>query len=876
MSSQEDKRRRWKLVQELFHRARDLSPDQWSGFLRERCGEDSSLFDEVNGLLADALDDSIPGALLPRTAEDLSGKTLGNYELVRILGEGSMGVIYEARQRTIGRSVALKILRKRSDVLERGGSPEAYERMTRRFGAEAEVLGLLDHPGIVPIHEMEQNGERSYFTMRLVRGEDLRNIIERVAAGDEAWSLQRALGLVLRVCETMAFAHDRGVLHRDLKPSHVMVGSFGEVYIVDWGLAKLPGRPEERDLRLREEPQRAAVDTQLPAPLRTVEGDVIGTPAYMPPEQARGELGQLGPRSDVYAVGALLYHLLTGSVPYVAAHERGLSAQAVLERVKKGPPPPVQELAPSLAPALAAICDKAMARDPNKRYADMQALYADLRAFLENRVVTAHRTGALVELWKWLQRNRVVSLASLLVFLVGIGWAGSVLYLQAERNRELALAVEETKAERDRAWHETNYANATSNFLHDIFRSSYPMENQGEPVSLQQALDHAALKVDGAFPGLPRAEAAIRQNLGVSYHRMGHYESADVHLALAVEKYREALGEDDGKFAVALGEYASNLRELGRLDEAERLIRRSLALQEKHFGKTARTTLAALGNLCQVLQDKNDLDQLEIEAERLLALQLETGGEDNPDLPTTYSLLGALHYAREDLERAEHYYGLGLDHNLRHHEEEHSSVLMAKGNLMIVLDELGRPDEALVMGTEVVDGLTKVFGPRHPNTLSATGNLALQIIRSGDFEDGMGMLLDVLASREELFGVDHPSTNQTRYNVARILQDCGREDEALPFFADVVDYERRTREVGDWDRRVNLMGYADCLLKTRDFEGAAEAFAELLPLQRDHPLPTFSKAYDTAQRLAICYENLGRTAELSALREEMESYPRNP
>jgi len=265
--------------------------------------------------------------------------------------------------------------------------------------------------------------------MRLVRGRSLRTIFDMLHDQREGWTVPRALGVLQKVCEALAYAHSKGVLHRDIKPANIMVGRFGEVYVMDWGLAKVFDRDdgerapssEDDDLATLADVQTERHDAssrRSDSPLRTLSGAVVGTPAYMSPEQARGELEGLGPTSDVYAVGALLYHLLAGEMPFVPAGER-VSPREVLRALREGPPRPLHQVNRRVDPELAAICDKAMARDPRDRYADMSAMAEELRAFLEGRVVRAHRTGALVELRKWVVRNKLTA-AVLLVFLLAM------------------------------------------------------------------------------------------------------------------------------------------------------------------------------------------------------------------------------------------------------------------------------------------------------------------------------------------------------------------------------------------------------------------------------------------------------------------------
>jgi serine/threonine protein kinase len=360
----------------------------------------------------------------------LENRTLPRYQVLGELAHGAMAVVQEVFDEDLQRRLAMKVLQLPHDLLG-PGLPQGDRKMVSRFLHEAQVISQLEHPGIVPIYDVgiDEKG-RLYYTMPLIRGHDLRTIFDLVRAGDPDWSTTRALGVMLRVCEAMAFAHDRGVVHRDLKPANVMVGRFGEVYVLDWGLS-CAVRSEESPLaieRCDDESTsvilaRTAKDLLGPCDHAdsTCQGDIVGSPPYMAPEQARGLHEIVGPRSDVYAVGAMLYHLLTGCMPY--AHEGlSISPQAVLARSYKEAPRPIEKLAPDVSAELAAICHKAMSRDPRGRYADMQTLGRDLQAYLEHRVVRAYRTGALVELNKWCLRNKTIAITGTvaLALLVGI------------------------------------------------------------------------------------------------------------------------------------------------------------------------------------------------------------------------------------------------------------------------------------------------------------------------------------------------------------------------------------------------------------------------------------------------------------------------
>jgi serine/threonine protein kinase len=226
------------------------------------------------------------------------------YEVHGEVNRGGMGSILRVTDRGLQRTIAMKVVLGPGVTSESGAAVDP--RSLDRFLDEAHVTGQLKHPGVVPVHEIGiSNDGQPYFTMRLVRGRDFEWVLEQVDSHAEGWTRTRALGVLLRVCETMAFAHDRGVIHRDLKPANVMVGAYGEVYVMDWGLAKVVEREASNGTG-------PADDGNVAPALVTLQGDVFGTPAYMPPEQARGEVASLDRRSDVYAVGAMLYALLAG------------------------------------------------------------------------------------------------------------------------------------------------------------------------------------------------------------------------------------------------------------------------------------------------------------------------------------------------------------------------------------------------------------------------------------------------------------------------------------------------------------------------------------------------------------------------------------
>jgi WD40 repeat protein len=398
--------------------------------LLERLGSDATLPELVAG-------EEDAGMLV----DDLVARTRGRdrYPIRESLAKGGMGEVLRVWDAGLRRHVAMKLLSPEERELRAASRRSA--RMVRRFLNEAEISARLAHPGVVPVHELGVDpGGKLYFTMEFVEGRTLGECFGLARAGSEGWSRPRALRALLAVCETMAYSHSQGVIHRDLKPENVMVGEFGEVYVLDWGIAKQVGGIDPNDIRLSEEEPATGAGTGL----HTMDGVALGTPSYMSPEQAAGRADSMGPHSDVYAIGAMLYVFLTGHAPF---QEPGAvtSAKGTLARLQAGAPIPVAERAPDGPPELVAICEKAMHRRPEQRYAGMRELAGDIEAFLDRRVVRAYRTGARAELSSWVRRNARVAALGAAVLVAVVGGLVAISVVQRRANVDLRAAGEEAR-----------------------------------------------------------------------------------------------------------------------------------------------------------------------------------------------------------------------------------------------------------------------------------------------------------------------------------------------------------------------------------------------------------------------------------------------
>ena len=513
-------------------------------------------------------------------------KTGHRYEPEGEVGRGGMGVIYRVTDRDLNRTIAMKVMlaphEKEGEAWEKADS-----QFLARFLEEAQVTAQLDHPGIVPVYELAFDSEgHVYFTMKLVKGRELGEIFELVGEERDGWNLSRAVGALVKACQAVAFAHAKGVIHRDLKPSNVMVGRFGEIYVMDWGLAKVVGKKDLHDIRLKPDSQithtsvhserRAAIERSVESPLITMDGSVVGTPAYMPPEQAEGRVDEVDQRSDVYSLGAILYCLLTGQAPYVSRGTR-MSPRTILARVIEGPPKRVHKLNPRAPAELVAICEKAMTRAAGKRYTSSLELSEDLEAFLDQRVVQAYEVGAVAEFKKWVVRNKALAAslgAALLFALVGLV---AVTFVEARAKRVLTVANTIIQEERDEAVKAKEYAEQAQNVAEE---RRVEAQNSAERATKATLFIASILSKKRDLNLLRRAERLAASELAAPLDRAAVFEAIARSYDAIAESYKDV----------------RQVKELVRsaLEAEERLIRQCLEIREKELGKSHEDTIRIL------------------------------------------------------------------------------------------------------------------------------------------------------------------------------------------------------------------------------------------------------------------------------------------
>jgi len=760
----------------------------------------ASVSARISGIVGKDVDARVA---LDQTAHDggaLEHGNIGRYRILNEVARGGQGAILRVYDQDLRRRLAMKVVLGEGEQRGSGASVASVAPKTLgRFLEEAQVTAQLDHPGIVPVHELGLDSDgRVYFTMRLVKGENLGVIYDKTRNAQDGWSRTRTLNVLVKVCEAMSYAHHKGVIHRDLKPANVMVGRFGEVYVMDWGLARVVDRGNGRDARIDTDAlaNGDSSDSDDVDGLMTMDGDIVGTPAYMPPEQARGTLSEMGPHSDVYSLGAMLYELLAGHAPYSDASEKR-NVFEILMAVQNERPRSLDRIARDAPQELVAICDKAMERDPAQRYPDMSGLAEDLRAFLEGRVVAAHERGAIAELRKWITRNRSLAFAmaaGVLVLLVGLV-ATLIQKGRADRNALLAHEREETAltaeakavAEAGRANREAETAKQTADFLVDLFQVVDPGEARGNTITAREILDRGAKRIETELADQPEIQSALMDTMGSVYKSLGLYGQALPLLERSLQRRIETHGADDLLVSDAQTRVGEVLRLQAQYAQAEPVLRRALELRRSQLGEENAAVAESMYQLGVVLNGMNRFP----EAEQLFRKALEirrTALGRHPDVAETLNALAFNLFDQGDRDAPEPL----LRESLEIRQEllgEHPATAESLNDLGVYLFERasGSPPEADAIASEellrsALAMKRKLYTDVHPEVALSLNNLASIYRARGDLDEAERSCLEALAIQRKLLGEAHPDIAQAMHNVAILRQNKGDWEGARELF----------------------------------------------------------------------------------------------
>jgi non-specific serine/threonine protein kinase/serine/threonine-protein kinase len=762
------------------------------------------------------------------------GAIFGHYTIEAVLGEGGMGVVYRARQERPAREVALKVIR----------PGLASSQALRRFELEAEVLGRLQHPGIAQVFEAGTTPEgQPFFAMELVRGESLIRYADL-----QALTTRERLELFAKVCDAVQHAHTKGVIHRDLKPVNILVDSTGQPKILDFGVARVT----QHDV------QAVTIQTDL--------GQIIGTVPYMSPEQIEGDPANLDTRSDVYALGVILYELLTGRMPYDLSKKLIHEAARIIQEDE---PTRLSSINRALRGDIETIALKALEKDKARRYQAASDLGSDITRFLRSEPIAARPASRSYQLRKFVKRNKALVGGVVAAFvLLASGLAGTsyglvraeeqrrIANANAERAQEQAERAEAQRAEAERqrieAERQREVAQAINEFVNeDLLAQSSPELEPDPDLKLRTVIERAATKLDGKFDSQPAVEARLRLTIGRVLNSLGQYdasfqqlsraetlttgvfgaqslEMADVAHALAFSKgtgqaavencaraasiRKSILGPAHPLTLIAEGDCSMfQARAAGRHATLLDPMIMGVIAMTRGKGETAEQVEQELRNLisrCEVAAIRGESEKVQLILEQQLkpfwSVPLLSRRIPLALAGAAQELydIGYTHVALE-VARAAARSGLDLL------GEQHPDTLVAFGALCNLLVGHGKLDEAELHLRQLLDKLRRVVGDEHPHTLISLQNLGFLLQQQGKMSEAEQYMRESLAQLRRVMGEEDRSTLTAINNLGVLLREQGRLTEAEPFHHEALDKQRRAlgEEHPDTLTSINNMGF---------------------------------------------------------------------
>ena len=881
---------RYQEVKAIFMEACERDADQRENFVNEACGGDDELRRAVEHLFKhDSNATNIIDADRMRVAilemaksehahregegkgadDEIMPQQIGRYRILRKLGEGGMGIVYQAQQESPNRTVALKLMT----------SGLASRQMLRRFEHETQLLGRLQHPGIAQIFEAGTFdtvfGPQPYFAMELVEGQPLLAYVQTRSA-----SLRDRLALFAKVCDAIEHAHQKGVIHRDLKPANILVVEErgGSVPISESrGSRSSSGDAGQRD---SEHPRTRhaehfpaaqpkvldfgvarAVDADLQTTtLRTNSGQLLGTLSYMSPEQAAGDAAAIDTRSDVYALGVVLYQLLTGTFPYSVDG----SMRQVVDNILTAAPIRPGTIDRTIDDEVETIILKCLSKEPDRRYQSAGELARDIRLYIAGEPIQAKRDSRVYVLRKTLRRHWAASAAAVgFVFLITAG-----LIVSISLWRSAADALKQAELERARAVAEAGKASAVNDFLNEMLTPANPEFAPGREVSVRETLDDAArLIAIGRFRDQPEIESAVRLTIGEAYLALGRMDDAGAQFDRALELRRQLFGPNHPQVAQALDDLADlnlqrgndNIAEplsrqaldimrrnhpgdhedvaitadhLGRLlwrrgktEEAVPLLREALDIYRRLPGDQQRHIAAALGGLAMVMHAGGDIEQAQSMLGQAIAIAHEKFGPDDPATINLLETQATLLHLKHDYPAAEKAYLDVIERTRALYGPDHPFLLSRLDNLSFLYTTMGDHERETQVAGEALALARKAFGNDSQRVAQILISQGRGYFLSGNREAGDRNSREALGILQRL-GRDHEADGAAaRDNIATSDLRRGELDEAQTLVREVLSADDKTLPPNHWTRGQAHALLGDILTRQGQF---AQAEPELL------------------------------------------------
>jgi len=776
---------------------------------------------------------------------------IGPYRMLQMLGEGGMGEVWLAEQKTpIHRTVALKLIKAGMDT----------KAVVARFESERQALALMDHPNIAQVYDAGSTPEgRPYFVMEYVPGLPITEYCDK-----HRLTMKERLELFMQVCEGVQHAHQKAIIHRDLKPSNVLVvEQDGKAVpkIIDFGLAKATA-------------QRLTDKT-----LFTELGVLVGTPEYMSPEQADQREQNIDTRTDVYSLGVILYELLVGVLPFETKALRAAGLDAVLRVIREQEPPKPSTKVRSMGDGSTAAAEKrreeprtfarhlqgeldwitlkALEKERGRRYGSATELSADISRYLRSEPVLAGPATKGYLIKKYAARHRVGLAAAAVVLLLAIGF---VLTQAVELHR--------IRLERDRANRERDRATRITDFMTSMFKVSDPSEARGNKVTAREILDKASSDVNSGLTRDPELQAQMMSVMGTVYDNLGLYSRAKELQEGALKIRQRVLGEEHPDTLTSADSLARVLAHEGHFAEAEKIFRETFEVRRRVRGPEHPDTLKSEDHLALVLYDEGHYPEAEKMLRETLEVQRRVLGPQSVDTLTSINNLANLLWSEGHYAEAEKLDRETLEVNRRILGPEHPATLKSTLSLANVLHHEGNYAEAEKLDREAINVQRRVLGPEHEDTLTSINNLANDLVDEGQYVEAEQLDRETLEIRRRVLGPEHPDTLMSMNNLANVLYFEGHFPEAVKLHRETLDLKSRVLGPEHPDTLNSMYNLAYALQKEHHNAEAEKMFQKALDARRRVLGPEHPDTLRTMNSLAVILAIEGRYAEAEKLDRE--------
>jgi serine/threonine protein kinase/Tfp pilus assembly protein PilF len=702
-------------------------------------------------------------------------EVLGDFRIIRKIGSGGMGTVYEGEQISLKRKVALKLLSSRS---------VSSDNAVKKFYREALAGGRQNHPGIVAIYAVGEHDGIYYIAQELVEGGySLADWLGDQTKKKEITNryYHDLTKIIAKTAEALEYAHAAEVIHRDLKPSNILLTPDRQPKVTDFGLAKV-----------------------LDAPALTRTGDILGTPYYMSPEQASKSRAEVDKRSDVYSLGVTLYEGLTLTLPFM-----GDTSLEILNNILVREPKDPRKIRSGVPRDLSVICLKAMEKNPKHRYQSMKEMDEDLRRFMRGEVVHAKPAGYVLKGMKFVNRNPVLSVAIAAAIMILVSFIFYVALwsyprLVSERNRTAAI----------------------NRFLEDMFSSLHP-DLDGKEVKVLTILNRAIEDIENAFHDEPQVEASIRTTIGSAYRALGMYKEAEPQYRRALNLLGDELGEENPETLTWKIQFVYLLLDLKKYDEAESVLEEMHDLPTRVMGKEHPQTLEYMNCKANLLYETGKVSQAETLHRKILEIRSRVLGELHEDTLFSMNNLGNTLSQQGRFDEAEVYYRRVLEARSKQLGEEHTLTLESMNNLAMLLTNLHKLDEAETLHEKLVEISTRVLGEEHPKTLGALNGLAIMFWNRNKLHEAEKTFMKVLKIQDRILGKEDKNRLTTLNNLAWCLFKQDKHAEAESIFRSLLGVQHRVLTDEHPNTLATMNGLARTLLSQHKMEEAALLFANV-------------------------------------------------